>query len=305
MVIIQVSKVDAFTDKPLEGNPAGVVFGADGLSEEYMLKIASELNISETVFILKPTSNKANFKLKFYTPTSEVDLCGHATIAASYFLVKEGRIKVIEPTTIIKFETNVGIIPVEVYVEKGKPKIIYMTQATPEVKTVNINVEDVAGALRVNISEILDTNLPIQVASTGLSFLIIPVKSLNTLLSLKPNLLKVYELSKKLKVTGFHVFTFETLDTESTVHTRCFAPYVGVFEDPVTGTANGALGAYLVWNNAVKIIEPYTTIVSEQGYAMRRPGKAYVEVRVQDNKPIKVKVGGKAILTLKGELRIK
>ncbi len=305
MILIQVSKVDAFTDKPLEGNPAGIVFGANGLSKEDMLKIACELNISETVFILNPTSSKANFKLKFYTPTSEVDLCGHATIAASYFLIKEGKVKIIEPITIIKFETNVGIIPVEVYVEKGEPKIIYMTQARPEVKDVNINVEDIAEALRVNVSEILDTNLPIQVASTGLPFLIIPVRSLKTLLNLRPNLLKIYELSEKLKVAGFHIFTFETINKESTVHTRCFAPYVGVFEDPVTGTANGTLGAYLVWNNAIEISKPYTMIISEQGYAIRRPGKVYIKVKIQNDRPVEVKVGGSAVLSLKGELRVK
>ncbi len=302
--IIQIRKVDAFTDKPLLGNPAGVVFGADQLTKEDMLRIASELNISETVFILSPTSKEANFKLKFYTPTCEVDLCGHATIAASHYLVEEDIVPTIEPVTIINYETNVGVLPVEVYVKESKPEIIYMTQAKPKLKDNTISINEVAKALRIDEKEILDTKLPLQIASTGLPFLIIPLRRLSTLLNLKPNLLKIHDISSNLNVTGFHIFTFETVDKDSTVHTRCFAPYVGVNEDPVTGTANGALGAYLVQNRIIEVKEPYTTIISEQGYAMKRPGKVHVKIEVQQGRIERVKVGGRAVTSLKGWMRL-
>ena len=304
MRIIQIRKVDAFTDKPLQGNPAGVVFGADQLSEEDMLKVASELNSSETVFILSPTSREANFRLKFYTPTCEVNLCGHATIAASHYLVEEDIVYPIEPKTIIKYETNIGIIPVEVEVCEGKPRMIYMTQARPKLKDTSISISEIAKALKVREEEISHLDLPLQIVSTGLPFLIIPIGKLKTLMNMKPYLTEIHRLSEELGVVGFHLFTFETIEEESTVHTRCFAPYVGVMEDPVTGTANGALGAYLIWNKAINIDKVYALIISEQGYTIGRPGKVYVKVEILNNKPIKVRVGGRAVITLKGWMRI-
>jgi len=303
MNFILVWKVDAFTNTPLHGNPAGVVLDADQLSEEEMLKIANELNISETVFTLKPTNKNADFKTRFFTPTTEVDLCGHATIAVNHLLAEEKRIKLKEPVTIVRQETKVGILPIEIHVKNGKPEMIMMTQAKPRIKDTDVSLSEITEALKIEKQEI-DASLPMQVASTGLPFLIIPLYKLKTLLYLKPDMPRISELSEKLGVAGFHVFTFETLE-KSTVHTRCFAPRVGISEDPVTGTANGALAAYLVWNEAIEEREPYTQITSEQGYAIKRPGKVYVKIIVKNGKPAQVKVGGKAVTTLKGRLRIR
>ncbi len=301
---IEVWKVDAFTDVPLTGNPAGIVLNADGLSDELMLKIASELNLSETAFVMRPTRPDADFRVRFFTPTTEVDLCGHATIAANFCLAEEGRIELKEPKTVVKQETNVGVLPVEIRARSGCPWLVVMTQAKPEVRPSGLSASEIAGALRVSEGVITSTGLPLQIASTGLPFLMVPLAELDTLMGLKPDLARVAELSERLGVAGFYAFTLEALEKSSTAHARCFAPYVGVSEDPVTGTASGALGAYLVYNSAVEVREPTTTMVVEQGHAMERPGKVHVEVGVSGGKPLKVRVGGRAVVSLRGKLRI-
>lgn len=304
MRVINVRKVDAFTDKPLSGNPAGIVLNADGLSYDEMVKIAYELNMSETAFIMKPTSIEANFKVRFFTPTTEVNLCGHATIAANYCLAMEGMFKLKEPITLVMQETNIGILPIEIHVKNSDIEKVMMTQAKPKVEAVDVQVSKVAKALRTDISEILDTKLPLQISSTGLPFLIVPIKHLNTLINLKPDFIKISEISKELNVPGLYVFALETLEKSSTAHARCFAPYVGINEDPVTGTASGALASYLVMNKAVKFKETHTSLIIEQGYAINRPGKVHVQVKIKNDKPVEVKVGGKAVITMEGRMVI-
>ncbi|KAA0002664.1 MAG: PhzF family phenazine biosynthesis protein, partial [Thermoplasmata archaeon] len=231
--------VNAFTNKPFKGNPAGVVLHADDLDEKIMQKIASQLKCSETAFVMK--SNKADYLLRFFSPLKEVDLCGHATIATFHTMAKEGLVRKNE----IKTETKAGILGIEI-----RENEIFMEQAKPIFKEIDMEREKIANALRIEEKEI--GNLPIEAVSTGLFSLNVPIKHLEIIQKMEPDFEKVKKICEESEVGALFAFTFETVSKECFVHSRCFAPLYGVNEDPVTGTANGALGAYLAKHGMLK-----------------------------------------------------
>jgi len=280
--------VDAFTSEPLAGNAAGVVPDAEGLDDSQMQAIARELNASETAF-LSP-SDDADRRIRYFTPTQEVDLCGHATIASHAFLDDDGVIDAGTHT----LETNVGVLDIEV-----EPSgTVWMTQDVATVETVELEHADVADALGVDavtLTEIGD-DLPLATASTGLAFLVVPVTYLEALSAMQPEMKAVAALTDELDVTGIYAFTFDALDADSTLHGRMFAPAAGVDEDPVTGTASGAVGAYLRETDAFEGELP-EEMVFEQGHFVDRPGRVAVRAGVDP-----VSVGGRAVTALDGRV---
>ncbi|MFC6988044.1 PhzF family phenazine biosynthesis protein [Haloplanus sp. GCM10025708] len=285
----RVLLVDAFTDEPLTGNAAGVVPDADGLAESQMQAVAAELGASETAF-LRP-SEAADRRIRYFTPAREVDLCGHATIAAHAFLFAEG---VVEAGT-HTLETNVGVLDVEL-TEDG---VVWMTQDDPTVETVDVDYDRVGDALGVDAAALRDVgaDLPAAVASTGLPFLVVPVNFLERLGGATPDMNAVAELAEEHDAAGIYAFTFDAVDADSTLHARMFAPGYGVPEDPVTGTASGACGAYLRSVDAFEGELP-DEMRFEQGHFVDRPG--VVRVRVGDD----VRVGGEAVAALDGSLSV-
>ena len=286
--------VDAFTDDPFAGNAAGVVPEADGLSATQMQAIARELSASETAFL--SAADDADRRIRYFTPTQEVDLCGHATIASHALLAADG---VIEPGT-HTLETNVGIIDIELQ-DDG---VVWMTQSRPAVETVEIDYDRVADALGVDPATLRDVgaDLPIARATTGLPFLIVPVNFLEALSGVQPDLAAIEALADEYDATGIYAFTFDTLDAESTLHARMFAPGAGVDEDPVTGTASGACGAYLDASEAFD--ELPDDLRFEQGHFVDRGGIARVDVGVDDRGRKQVRVGGEAAVALDGTLTV-
>ncbi|WP_336136146.1 PhzF family phenazine biosynthesis protein [Natronomonas amylolytica] len=279
--------VDAFTDEPLSGNPAGLVPDADGLSEEAMQAIADELNASETAFLLP--SDEADRRVRYFTPTQEVDLCGHATVASHAWLAEDGRLDDGEHT----LETNVGVLDIEI--EEGT---VWMTQDTAEVNRVDLEYERVGAALGVDPATMTDigADMPLATASTGLGFLMVPVNFLEVLSGMDPDMGAIAELTEELDVTGVYAFTFDALDRDSTLHARMFAPAAGVDEDPVTGTASGAAGAYLREYRAFDGEFP-DEMVFEQGHFLDRPGRVRVRARSDP-----VAVGGRAVTAVDGSI---
>ena len=281
--------VDAFTSEPLTGNAAGLVPEADGLTDEQMQAIAGELNASETAFLL--SGGDADRRIRYFTPTQEVDLCGHATVASHAWLAEEG---VIDDGT-HTIETNVGVLDVEV--DEGT---IWMTQDDAEVEEVDVDYERVAAALGADRATLADVgaDMPLATASTGLGFLVVPVNFLEAISGLDPDLGAIAELTEELGVTGVYAFSFDALAAESTLHGRMFAPAAGVDEDPVTGTASGAVGAYLREVRAFDGELP-AEMVFEQGHFVDRPGR--VRVRAQSDP---VSVGGRAVTALDGSVAV-
>jgi PhzF family phenazine biosynthesis protein len=279
--------VDAFTDEPLSGNPAGLVPDAEGLSEDAMGAIANELNASETAFLL--SSDEADRRIRYFTPTQEVDLCGHATVASHAWLAEDGRLDDGEHT----LETNVGVLDIEL--EEGT---VWMTQDTAEVSRVDLEYERVAAALGVDPATMTDigADMPLATASTGLGFLMVPVNFLEALSGMDPDMGAIAELTEELDVTGIYAFTFDALDMDSTLHGRMFAPAAGVDEDPVTGTASGAAGAYLREFRAFDGEFP-DEMAFEQGHFLDRPGRVRVRARSDP-----VAVGGRAVTAVDGSI---
>jgi len=286
--------VDAFTDEPFAGNTAGIMPDATDLSAAQMQAIARELSASETAFVLD--SDDADRRIRYFTPTQEVDLCGHATIATHALLAADG---VIEPGS-HTLETNVGVLDIEL----TNDGVVWMTQSPPEVEAVEIDIERVADALGIDPATLRDVgaDLPIARATTGLPFLIVPVNFLESLSGVDPDLGAIDALADEHDATGIYAFTFDTLESESTLHARMFAPGAGVDEDPVTGTASGACGAYL------DTFEAFDTLPDElrfeQGHFLDRGGIVHVEVGVDDRGRKQVRVGGEAAVALEGTLQV-
>jgi len=289
---IKVLKVNAFTKDKNGGNPAGVLINTPDLTDQQMADISKKLQVSETAFLYP--SDKADYKSRFFSPTIEVDLCGHGTVAAFYTIALRNEILSNRELTMTQ-ETNVGVLPVDIkFSENNKLTKVMMHQGKPEMKESDFDFSEIAESLNISLEDI-DTSLPKQIASTGIFCLPICIKSFEILKNIKPDYQKVEDLCKKTDVGGIFVYTFDTLDPNSTYHGRCFCPLYGVNEDPVTGTANGAVSSYLFLNNIVKD----NNFICEQGDIIGRPGRVFVEI--QDNI---VKVGGKAIIIEERELEI-
>ncbi|MFB6096787.1 MAG: PhzF family phenazine biosynthesis protein [Haloferacaceae archaeon] len=278
--------VDAFTDEPMTGNAAGVVPDGDGLTTDQMQSIARELAVSETAFFVP--SGEADRRVRYFTPTQEVDLCGHATVASHAHLYAEGVVDAGTHT----LETNVGVLEIEIEDDGA----VWMTQDAPTVREVDLDYDRAAAALGVDPATLRDVgaDLPAAYASTGLPFLVVPVNFLESLGTADPDMGAIEDLAADYDATGVYAFTFDALEAESTLHGRMFAPGAGVPEDPVTGTASGACGAYLRHVGAFDTFPE--EMVFEQGHFVDRPG--HVRVRVAEE----VRVGGRATTTLDGSL---
>lgn len=298
MQAVRIKQVDVFTNTSFSGNPAGVVTEAGQLSEEQMQKIAREMNLSETAFISKPAQAGADYQVRFFTPQVEVPLCGHATIAAFHVLAEEGQLFLREPVTTVNQETKAGILPVELKVEKLTVTKIMMNQNPPSYEAYPGSVEELASFLAIEAGEIKNTSVPLQIVSTGLPVLIVPVKHLEVLEQMQPQLSWLKE--RKLVV---YAFSLETVSPLAMAHGRCFAPSLGINEDPATGIASGALGAYLIKNKVIRGNSP-VTFVAEQGHALGRPSEILVEIHFSGEEVETVKVGGSAVTVLEGEIYV-
>ena len=278
---IKVYTINAFAKTAEGGNPAGFVINNHKLSENDMKKIAAKLGLSETAFVLR--SNCADFKIRFFTPKEEVDLCGHATVGAFSALTS---LECIKPGLYTQ-ETKAGILNVEVRSDLS----IMMNQRVPGFYET-INKQKIADSLNITTGEISE-DLPVQVVSTGLRDILVPVKNMEILNSIKPDFKKIEAISRKYQVTGYHVFSLESL-YHSSAHCRNFAPLVEIPEESATGTSSGALACYLFKYGKVNAVEA-GHLVFEQGYSMKKPSEVIASLGIEDNEIIDVKVGGKAL----------
>ena len=297
--LYHVYQIDSFTKTKFAGNPAGVVTNADGLTDRQMQRIARELNNSETAFIFKSEDDTCDVQVSFFTPIKEVPICGHATIAAHYSRAIENRLG----TTRVLQKTGAGILPVDIVREDDDYKII-MTQGKIEVHDAISGTaqQELLEALGMNRQDILE-NYPVAIASTGHSKVMVGIKDIHVLHGLRPNMNSLTKLSSEIGSNGYYVFTINQ-DESPMIHGRMFAPAIGINEDPVTGNANGPLGAYLVHYGLVKhdgFLFSFTVI---QGEAIGRAGTMEVQVRIQNNQPKEVKIAGNAVIAFSTELML-
>ncbi len=297
-------QADVFTDMPFGGNPVAVVPDALGLSDRELQQIAREMNHSETVFVFPPTDSAAAAKIRIFTPTREIPFAGHPVLGTFFVLGKLDRLPLKEPITRVCHECSIGVFPVELHVLKGEILRVVMSQPKPQFLGAVEPMKDlfeVATALGLSKDLITRTKLPVEVVSTGLPVLIVPVRTLTAVRSIVPDIVAINDLCARYGAEGIMVFTTVTVEEFSDVHTRMFAPSIGILEDPATGSASGALGAYLVHNGVVEV-GPTTEIIAEQGYEIERPSRIVIQVESDDDAIQEVKVGGQVVMMAEGTL---
>ena len=282
---INIFQIDAFSDKAFGGNPAGVTFG-DGLTKEEMQLIAKEMNLAETAFLSK--SDKADYNLRWFTPKMEVELCGHATIASLHFLSENNLIK---NNPEIKFDTLSGILKC-----RAENNRYYMQIPIYKINEYPGNRDEILNALTIDKCDVFDS-IPFLLLEND--YLYIYIKKLSALKKLKPNFKDLLKLSKENKFGGAAVFTKETVEDGNFAHLRFFAPYYGIDEDPVTGSANGPLMLVLNYLGFVKFGNDDVNLTFEQGDIIGRRGRIGVSFS-----PVKKElyISGKAVTIIKGDM---
>jgi trans-2,3-dihydro-3-hydroxyanthranilate isomerase len=364
-------QLDVFTNQPFAGNPLAVFPEAEGLSDEQMMKIAREMNLSETVFVLRPKeseqqtvtskqqpvaskqqtvnserqeekkeqrSNDESHKsdgeawpteetnsqseirnpkfplrrLRIFTPAREIPFAGHPIAGTWNALAQEGIVPLPEGGngwTRIYHEVGLGVLPVDIEFNDGLPVQVVMTQGKFEILAEIDDWQEQAEFARAlgRNREDLDESLPIQVISTGLASLVIPIRSLADLGTCRVNSTLLGELYTQRGATGCHAFSRETIEIgESRAHGRFFAPADNIAEDPATGSASGALGGYLVHHGAsgIEPIDGRYKFVIEQGDFMNRPSRINLDVSGKSGAVEDVKVGGPSVIVARGEVYV-
>ena len=314
---------DVFTDRAFCGNPLAVFPDADGLSDEHMMQIAREMNLSETVFVLRPESAVGSTtdalkiateeplrKLRIFTPMREIPFAGHPIVGTWTALAEEEVVTAPDGGNgwqRIFHEVGIGILPVDIEFKDGQPAQVVMTQGKFQIlDEIDDSQEQAELARALGLArEDLDESLPIQTITTGLSCLAVPVRSLADLRDIRVNTSLLADIYQRHQGTGCHTFTRETLEVGAArAHARFFAPADNIPEDPATGSACGALGGYLIHHGGLNV-EPQGgryKFVIEQGDFINRPSRINLDVKGKAGNVEEVKVGGTAVLVARGQV---
>ena len=271
--------VDAFTDQPFGGNPAGVVLLESDTfpKEELMLQVAAELRYSETAFIRRHSAQE--FTIRYFTPKAEVELCGHATIASFFVLHQKGL-----ASGQCLCHTKAG----DLHIEVGKK--VMMQMAKPSIVATLTETEEIYRALGVKDYH---PTMPVQIVYAGLPDIMIPLPDVVTLQALQPDMQAVSDITKRHEAVSFHVFAFD--NDGYTAHVRDFAPLYDIPEESATGTANASLTYYL---QQCGCLGPEAECAFIQGEAMGRPSVVATRIQADGNSF----VGGTAVAVAEGVL---
>ncbi|WP_028778307.1 PhzF family phenazine biosynthesis protein [Shimazuella kribbensis] len=303
MEALRYALLDVFTTKPFGGNQLAVFYDDTNLPTETMQTIARELNLSETVFVQTPSDAKKEKRLRIFTPKVELPMAGHPTIGTAYLLADKGILDTKEGVNEWVLEEEVGEIPVKVYREQSRISKVEMTQPLPEFGEVYQDRQNVADLFSLSVED-LDPALPIQTVSTGVPFLFIPICTLDAIKKIQFRM-DIWEkhFSRNPEIQHIFTFTTETENISSTIHSRMFAPAMGISEDPATGNASGSLGAYLVEHAVVSPVEQETYFIrSEQGFEMGRPSYIDITIGKEGEQYKEVKIGGTSVIIGSGEI---
>ena len=300
-------RVDVFSKKPFGGNPLAVFPDAAGLTTKEMQLLAREMNLSETTFVFPPTkSSGADAKVRIFTPDMEIPYAGHPTIGTFFVLAKDGRLRTRKRKTTVRMEARAGVLPVEIHTSKGVIRKVVTVQKKPEFGDVFDDIELLAEALTTNRKEFDLSRAPPQLVSTGLPWLIVPLRSRKAVQNAVANPSAFKDVVARLpdNVVDVYVTSLDPVDPRATAHSRGFFLASGsVLEDPATGSASGDLGAYLVHRGLVDT-RRRIRVVNEQGFAIGRPSRIEVEVHTSSDGEIKsVRVGGSVVEIMRGVAR--
>ncbi len=288
-----------FAARPLEGNPLAVFPRAQGLSDPEMLAIAREMNLSETTFVLPPTKQGADYRNRIFTPGGEIPFAGHPSLGTAYVAAMEGIVPRGEGVATVHQEVGIGVLPLELHVRRGAVDRVVMTQGKPRVGRRIAKVDGLANALGIRARDIAATGLAPAVASTGADSLQVPVRTLDVVRELRPDPNALARILTRIdREAGAYVFAFEA-EGDADLHARGFFPLHGVTEDPATGSAAGACGAYLAANRRLPAKEWFAI---EQGIEVHHPSRIDVSVATAGGRPLTVRVAGRVVPVMRGTL---
>ncbi|MDI6601577.1 MAG: PhzF family phenazine biosynthesis protein [Thermoanaerobacteraceae bacterium] len=279
--------VDAFTREAFGGNPAGVVIGEP--NEDMMQGLAKELKISEVAFI----NLKNGISIRYFTPERELDLCGHATIASFYTLASKGYLDLKDGVNEFDFNTKAGDLKAYINIKGGTVENVFMTQSQPRFGD-KIPKGKVAYYLGISENDIVGEPMAV---STGVYDIIVGVSNKRILNGIKADRNSIIAFTEEFGAESLHLFTFDTYIKDDLVLTRNMAPALGIDEEAATGTANGALGVYLLDSGLLS--ENPLKFNVEQGITMGRP--SLISVEISKNDKYEMKVGGAARIIIEGE----
>lgn len=302
MPVLQYCRLDVFTNQAFTGNQLAVFLDAAGVDERRMQRIANEMALPETTFVLPFEVLGTDARVRIFTPSQELPMAGSPTVGTTFALAKAGRLRAGADKTVL----GLGIGPTTVGLEWGQNGLhfAWMTQPIPKFGPIVTDIVAVAAALGIQPRDVAGGDLPVQVASSGVPFLYVPLSSRAAVDAASVERTKLCALLRLVNLDEIPVFIFsrESADDDATVYSRMFAPIIGIPEDPATGAASGPLGAYLFQHNAVSA-EAASRIVNLQGVRMGRPSRIYIALSIRAGVLKEVRVGGEAVLVGEGTVR--
>ena len=296
MSAVSILRVDAFTDRPFAGNPAGVVLDADGLAEPTMQAIAAEMNLADTAFLSEPTRPGARPRLRWFTPSREVRYCGHATVATVHAMIEAGRLA--GPR--IVFDTQGGELAAEVE-RGGAGVVVWLDPAVPELRPAPPETDAIAADLGMDAAS---RGAWAAAAVTPDGDLLLPAAGLAATRALAPEMNALGRRAAAAGLRGVCVVSRETVDAGSTTYCRFFAPHFGIPEDPVTGSVHSSIAVWLLQRDLLPVANGHASFVGEQGDGLGRPGRLMVRVDAVGGRATRVRVGGRAVTVMEGRLRL-
>lgn len=289
--------VDAFSAHPLRGNAAGIVFEADDLDGPTMQRIAAEMNLSETAFLLAPQDPGADYRVRFFTPRSEVPFAGHPTVASSFAWREKYKPDLTRGT--LRQRSASGITPVSFQKEPGKPYSCLVTQLAPEASPADFGREEIAQSLGIALEQLGPG--PSEVVSTGLPWLIVPIVSVETMEGLQPDLSLIEAMCRAAGAIGITAFAEQEPGSRCEIRVRTFAPGEGVREDPACGSGNGSVAAYRAMHG--RWPTGNASYIAEQGVELNRRAEIRVVV-TSGAEGLVVRLGGEAVSVVRGTLTL-
>jgi len=297
--------VDAFTSRRFEGNPAAVVLDAQGLTDSQMQQIAREMNLSETAYILPAEDGEASLRIRWFTPTQEVTMCGHATLAAIHALLAEGRYVSLwdGPDMFLPIETRGGVLKVRCErVGIGLDEVmIWLELIDPTLTPFHFDAADWGPMLGVPATDFVAA-LPAMTTQDG--DLLVFVDSFQTLVNAAPDMGRLGKCCSRQKIRGVCVATLDTPSPSVDAQSRFFAPAAGIDEDPVTGSVHGPLGVYLVASEHTPFWGDLAALSFVQAVPGGRTGYVRVLVKRQADQKFQASIGGQCVVSMKGQIHL-
>jgi len=288
--------VDVFAETKYAGNQLAVVRNAAALTDLAMQKIAKEMNYSETTFIISDSEKDGGYDVRIFSLDEELPFAGHPTLGTAYVIQQE---LLAEAVPEVRLNLKIGQIPVSINYKDNKPDLLWMKQVAPTFGCT-FNADDTAIALNIDASQI-DQRFPIEEVSTGLPFIVVPLKNIDAVRACYIDRVGFLKLIDRAEAKSIFVFCPETYSPANDINARMFDDYHGLPEDPATGSANGCLAAYLVKNRYYNSAAIEVRV--EQGYEIGRPSLLLLKAHQQEEEGgIAVSVGGKVIMVARGEL---